>query len=120
MHKIITQDLKGYRNHPATKEYEDCPELLWHNLSLMRNEMLKRGWHPKELPERIEFGGQYKEWQTLEEQIDRLKEKGCECRLTIDKLNNDVIMNLVDKMIKNKQIDCFAQIGGYILPFICF
>jgi hypothetical protein len=38
----------------------------------------------------------------------------------IDKLNNDVIMNLVDKMIKNKQIDCFAQIGGYILPFICF
>jgi len=38
--------------------------------------------NPKELPERIEFGGQYKEWQTLEQQIERIKEKGCECLIS--------------------------------------
>lgn len=85
-YKIITENKMGYRNHPATKEFIKAPFALWMRLKIIREEMLKRGYHPKELPN----GGYYKiiysnrepkEWQSLEVQIARLKEKGCECRV---------------------------------------
>lgn len=84
MYSIIINNKSGYRNHPATQEYIDCPELLHDRLTQVRNEMLKRGYHPKELPEKQSFGGKYKEWESLKIQTDKLKEKSrtipsCQC-----------------------------------------
>lgn len=80
-YQIITQDKSGYSNHPQTKQYADCPEKLHKVMSNVRQEMLNRGWNPKPLPERVEYGGKEKVWQTNEEQLKVLKDKGCECKL---------------------------------------
>lgn len=80
-YKIITENKKGYRNHPATQEFLNAPEALHERMSLIRQEMLSRGWNPKELPERVEFGGEVKEWQSLEEQTIHLRSKGCNCKI---------------------------------------
>ena len=86
MLNILVEDKKAYRNHPATKEFENSIWHLWVRLGKVRNEMLKRKYHPKEL-----MNGSYykiiysnsmpKDWQTLEEQIAVLKGKKCECRI---------------------------------------
>lgn len=83
---IISSDKKGYRHHPAVKEFAACPNLLALRLQAVRAEMLRRGYHPKEAPIPVETElrqelERYREWQTLEEQIERLKSKGCECQL---------------------------------------
>lgn len=88
-YKIITENKNGYRNHLATQEYINCPELLHDQLSLIRQTMLIRGWKPKELPAKISYGGDFKEWQSLEEQIERLKKKNCKC---VDKLKSSSII----------------------------
>lgn len=83
-YKIITENKKGYRNHPATKEFEHSPVSLRHRLGLVREEMLKRGYHPKEFDSLPIFIGKEPapiEWQTLEEQISVLKAKGCKCNV---------------------------------------
>lgn len=88
-YKIITEDKKGYRNHPAVKEFENAPATLWLRLYYVRLEMIKRGYNPKELPDnheihiRLHINGkeEYHPWQTLEEQITILKSKGCECKI---------------------------------------
>lgn len=80
-YQIILKDKKGYRNHPATQEFVDCPIALWNRLSTIRTEMLARGYNPKELPPSIKRFGKVKEWQTLEKQIEVLKAKGCECNV---------------------------------------
>jgi len=80
-YKIITENKKGYRNHPATQEFINCPELLWERLKLIRQEAVKRGYNFKELPKKVEFGGEIKPWQTLQEQIEVLKAKGCQCKV---------------------------------------
>jgi len=90
---ILTNNKKGYRNHPAFKEWEDHFDILWLRLYEIREEMLKRGYNPKKLPNIRhkpvnEFccSGFPKEWQTLDEQIEVLKQKGCDCNLsTLDK-----------------------------------
>lgn len=82
-YKIITEkrtDLSYYK-HPATQEFKDCTEALHQRLSLIRQEMLNRGYNPKELPELISFGGQVKEWQSIDEQINLIKSKGCKCNI---------------------------------------
>ncbi len=84
-YKIITENKKGYRNHPAAKEWIGFPELLWYRLENVRDEMVKRGYHPKETPECIvgnkSIHERPKEWQTLKEQVEILKAKGCKCVL---------------------------------------
>lgn len=84
-YKIIMENKKGYRNHPAVKEFINSPLGLAKRLLYVRKEMLKRGYHPKE----ISFGlvemwdiGEIKPWQTLDEQIEVLKSKGCKCNLS--------------------------------------
>lgn len=86
---ILTQDKKGYRNHPAVLEWEDDLCGLWGTLYDIRKEMLQRGYKPKKLPEirhacknnlcRYDIN---KEWQTLEEQVEVLRGKGCKCDLS--------------------------------------
>ena len=85
-YSIITNDKKGYRNHPALKEFERCPNLLAQRLQAVRAEMLRRGYHPKEAPapDPAQLPGeqaQYHEWQSLQEQIQLLQAKGCDCRV---------------------------------------
>lgn len=76
MYSIIINNKKGYSRHPATQEYINCPDKLWDYLHLLREEMLRRGYKPKELPPKPPAtSNEPKEWQTLEEQIERLKEK---------------------------------------------
>ena len=74
----------GYANHPATKEFLHNPTALVKRLVLIRKEMLKRGYKPKELPEIYVTPNRQKkviEWQTLEEQVEILKSKNCECKV---------------------------------------
>lgn len=93
-YKIIIEHKKcSYANHPATLEFKNHPELLWMRLHAVRNEMLKRGYHPKEMPRVITCENwpydenfnlnnhPYQEWQTLEEQLAWLKTKGCKCQI---------------------------------------
>lgn len=84
-YKIITENKTGYRNHPAVKEFENHRNLLWERLMLVRREMLTRGYNPKPLPDFLAIQDifppkEYKEWQTLEEQIEVLKSKNCNCK----------------------------------------
>lgn len=80
-YKIITEDKQGYRNHPATQEFINCPELLHQRLQIIKAEAVKRGYNFKEVPPLVTFAGKPKEWQTLNQQIEVLKTKQCECKL---------------------------------------
>jgi lantibiotic modifying enzyme len=86
-YKIITEDKKGYRNHPAVKEFENYPGRLQERLRMVRQEMLLRNYHPKELPVSKCFGFEIVytplevQWQTLEEQVEVLKNKKCKCKI---------------------------------------
>lgn len=85
-YNIITENKKGYRNHPAVKEFENAPQALWHRLFQIRFEMQKRGYNPKQLPYTpnkltdMKYTD-IKQWQTLEEQIEVLKSKKCDCKV---------------------------------------
>lgn len=85
--QIVLNKKKGYSNHPAVKEFQDAPLYLLDRMFKVRKEMLKRGYHPKELDVFIlgAFGKKqhHHEWQTLEEQIEILKKKGCKCNISI-------------------------------------
>ena len=78
---IITQGKKGYANHPATKEFEDCPQILHKILGKVQGEMFARCYHPKALPLKESGTGKRKPWQSKEEQIKILKAKKCKCQV---------------------------------------
>lgn len=88
---IITQNKKGYRNHPAVIEFAGAPDLLYKRLKQIRKEMLNRNFNPKELPDQIQISTQTPKrqkswydnhiWQTLEEQTEVLKAKKCNCKI---------------------------------------
>jgi hypothetical protein len=83
----IVNNKKGYSNHPAMIEWKLCPDKLWDRMKLIREEMLRRGYHPKELPPRpADTIFMPIPWQSLSEQIERLKEKrqtikSCKCKI---------------------------------------
>ena len=79
--KILTENKNGYRTHPAVIEFEDNQLELKNRLYLVRKEMLSRGYNPKDLPDAQMKFGVVKEWQTLEQQVEILKAKGCKCKL---------------------------------------
>ena len=82
--KIITENRTNlsYWKHPATQEFVNAPLELKNRLWAVRKEMLKRGYHPKELPDcKMKIGGKINEWQNLEQQIEILKSKHCKCNL---------------------------------------
>ena len=77
-----------YRNHPAVKEFWYAPAALYYRLSIVRAEMVARGYNPKPLP--LPFSAYpkdvIKEWQTFEEQLEILKMKrktikNCTCEV---------------------------------------
>jgi len=94
MMSILLEDKKAHRNYPATKEFEYSINYLWVRLNKVRNEMLRRGYHPKELPNPQYYKIVYsnlppKEWQTLEEQLEVLKSKKCKCYENYKKTNSN-------------------------------
>jgi hypothetical protein len=96
-YKIVTGQVDGgsYYKHPMTKEFILSPMVLFDILRRTREEMLKRGYNPKELPNCIvdpddslvtimEAEQRYREineYQTVDEQIAIIKQKGCKCCL---------------------------------------
>jgi hypothetical protein len=82
-YKIVTGEVDGgsYKNHPATKEFRYAPQYLWMRLKMVREEMLKRGYHPKELPAYDFTACTPDPWQTLEEQIKIIRSKNCKCKI---------------------------------------
>ena len=80
-YSIIVNDKQGYRNHPAVQEFAECPQALHDRLILIRDVMKRRGYNPKPLPPRVDGAGQVNEWQSLNEQMEALRAKGCECNL---------------------------------------
>lgn len=80
---ILTHNKKGYRNHPALKEFEYNQVELKNRLVIIRREMLARGYNPKPIPDYpIEITtAAYVPWQTLEEQVQVLRSKNCDCKL---------------------------------------
>ena len=82
-YSIIVNDKEGYSKHPAVVEFKNRPQTLYNRLRLIRNEMLKRGYKPKALPEPllISVNGKIKQWQSLKEQIEILQSKKCNCKI---------------------------------------
>lgn len=81
-YKIITENKKGYRSHPAVKEFENAPWQLVKRLHIIRQEMIHRGYKPQvKIPElkSAYLESRIAEWQTLEEQINILRDKKCKC-----------------------------------------
>ena len=88
MWKILSENKKGYQNHPATKEFKNHLDMLWERLYEVRDEMIKRGYHPKTLPNLRHTPqgdnccvGFPIPWQTLEEQIEVIRLKNCKCKV---------------------------------------
>lgn len=83
--KIVHYEVDGggYKNHPAVKEFMGNSILLIDRLQKVRAEMIKRGYHPKQLefPSIVTSSSTYTPWQTLEEQIEVLQSKHCPCKL---------------------------------------
>jgi len=76
---IITQGKKGYRSHPATQEFVECPEQLHDVLVQLYLESVKRGYKFKDIPDHVAYYGSRKPWQSLNEQVVVLKAKQCSC-----------------------------------------
>lgn len=111
-YKIVTTNTKAYRNHPAVVEFLCAPDLLYERLELVRAEMIRRGYNPKQMPKQkktkfmddIQVSwNKAKTWQTIEEQLEVLHQKGCTCMIT----------HLRDKYIQAKELKSL-----YILVFV--
>ena len=94
-YKIVTGQVDGgsYKNHPATREFLQAKAHLWVVLKQLREEMIKRGYHPKSMPRKPyynmtfirfcreeDYRNKY-QWQSLEKQIEIIKAKGCQCKV---------------------------------------
>lgn len=73
--------LDGYFYHPAIREFWDAPFSLYCIIKSVRQEMCRRRFSPKFFP--IDFNmnnrGGRKPWQSIKQQKQILREKGCGC-----------------------------------------
>lgn len=79
---ILTNDRKGYRKHPEVIRWEGKLAALFKRHEQLVAEMLKRGYnHNSPLDEKLATGSaiQTDFVNTISEQIEILKEKGCDC-----------------------------------------
>ena len=80
IYTVITDSRKGYSKHPEVIRWiSNIPALVdIHNKTA--NEMICRGYnHRSPLPQYAVFGPQTSLVNTIEEQINILHNKGCEC-----------------------------------------
>lgn len=81
---IVCGYKKGYRFHPQVKEFMNHDYKLYNRLYQVREEMLKRGYYPKPLPNIIVWNTprpRYTPWQSLQKQTEILRAKGCQCQV---------------------------------------
>lgn len=81
---ILTQDKKGYRNHPETKRWEGKLKALFNRHQKLVDEMQKRSYnHRSELDVRLATGSEKQDEfvHTIREQLVIIKNKNCECKI---------------------------------------
>ncbi len=81
---IITEDKKGYRNHPEVKRWEEKLCALYHRHEQLMDEMLKRRYrHNSPLDVELAVGKKVQDEyvDAISEQLEILKEKCCDCRV---------------------------------------
>lgn len=79
---ILTQNKKGYRAHPETKRWVGKEKALYLRHRDLVSEMEKRGYvHKSELDPKLATGSSRQNTfvNTLSEQKEILKNKGCDC-----------------------------------------
>ena len=81
---ILTQEKKGYKNHPETLRWKGKLKALFSRHEALATEMKKRGYNHQSFlnPDLAEGESTQREKiQSIEEQIRLLRKKGCDCRL---------------------------------------
>ena len=81
---VLTQKRKGYSHHPETKRWRGRLRALYHRHTGLVEEMTHRGYrHRTPLDKRLATGRarQERRVNTLQEQVQNLKAKGCDCKL---------------------------------------
>jgi len=81
---ILTQNKKGYRHHPETRRWEGKLKALYLRHESLVAEMIKRGYHhrsPLNISLAIGESMQKKFIDSIEKQIQILREKQCGCRV---------------------------------------
>jgi hypothetical protein len=79
---ILTTDKKGYRNHPETKRWEGKLAALYKRHEDEVKAMIGRNYsHSSPLDKKLASGKATQDTMinTIEEQINLLKNKGCDC-----------------------------------------
>jgi hypothetical protein len=81
---VINNNKKGYSRHPEILRWINNTEGLYNKLKEIRNEMLRRGYSPKEIPQPVKalVNGKFELVNTIEEQIINIRNKGCECSVS--------------------------------------
>ena len=81
MYRAVVFDRKGWRNHPETKQFENCPEVLWDLQMDLMGVRLAQG-YTANIPDglyRIERGGEFIPYKSESEQLADLILKNCDC-----------------------------------------
>ena len=79
---ILTQDRKGYSNHPETKRWKGKLRALFHVHEAIVQEMLARGYQHRSPLDRRHANGKTVQdvlVDPVDRQVEILKQKGCCC-----------------------------------------
>lgn len=79
---ILTQNKKGYRNHPETKRWVGKLWALYERHELLVNEIVRRNYnHKSPLDKKLATGThmQNEFVNSIDQQIEILHAKGCDC-----------------------------------------
>jgi Pyrimidine dimer DNA glycosylase len=82
MWNILTEDRKGYLNHPETQRWKGKLKALFHVHEAIVLEMLARGYnHKSPLDKKLAKGRSVQDVfvDPIERQIEILRQKGCRC-----------------------------------------
>ncbi len=82
MWNILTQNKKGYQNHPETKRWKGKLRALFDVHEAIVQEMIKRGYrHQSPLDKRLAKGKRVQDSfvDPVERQVEILRQKGCSC-----------------------------------------
>ncbi len=81
---ILTTDKGGYRNHPETKRWVGRLKALYNRHEALVGEMTKRAYKhgtPLDASKATDLEQQDQFVHTIEEQMEILRRKGCECKV---------------------------------------
>lgn len=83
MWNVITLNKKGYSRHPETMRWKKHLSKLYDRHEQTKNEMIKRGFNHKSEVKKPEVYNlcMLPFINTIEEQVQLLKKKGCKCKI---------------------------------------